>query len=448
MSNAPSGESLRQRVFRAGGWTVAGYATNQVLRFGSNLVMTRLLFPEAFGLMTIVQTVMTGVTMLSDLGIAQSIIRHARGAEPAYMNTAWTLQVGKGVIVALILWGAAGPVAAAYGQPLLEQLIPVAALIALVTGFNSTKVALANRNVDAVRVTLIDVGSLTMGIAASMLLALRDPSPWALVWGNLLGAAVKMLAGHFLLKGPTNRLAWDSSVARSILTFGAWVMLSSALTFLGGEGNKLMLAAVLDVRLLALLGLATTLNVVVWQAVRQLSGGLLFPAYSEVLRTDPKRLSGVVERARRVQIAPAWVVALIFVFAGPKIVQFLYDSRYEQAGVILQILAVGLMVDMLNGSFAGVLWAMGRTGLSTVLLVVLVVLQVAGILVGYWTYGKAGAIIGFASASWFLYPIHAVAYARLGLWHPKIDVPVLLASAATAVLLVILGDWRSMGEWQ
>jgi O-antigen/teichoic acid export membrane protein len=441
MSTVAATESLKQRVVRAGGWTLFGYGTTQALRFGSNLILTRLLFPEAFGLMAIVQAVLTGVALLSDVGITQSIVISAQGEEQRYTNTAWTIQVAKGAIIALVLLAAAGPIAQYYGQPMLGQLIPMAALVALFDGFMSTKVALSSRNVDAGRLTVIDVGSLVVNIVAATILAWFDPTPWALAWGYLIGHLIKVVASHAYLHGPANRFTWDSTIARSIFSFGVWVMLSSGLTFLGGEGNRLIWGSLLDVRLLGLLGLATTINVVVWQAARQLAGRVLLPAYSEVLRTNPSNFSRVVERARLVQIAPTWVVSLILVFFAPKIFSVLYDARYAQAAVILQILALGLMVDMLNGSFGGVLWAMDRIGISTVMQVALLFCQIGGMLGGYWLDGKPGAIIGFAAAGWVLYPLHATVYARMGLWHPRIDVPVLLGSIAALVALVWTNDW-------
>lgn len=439
--------TLKQRVMRAGGWTAAGYGANQLIRFASNLLMTRLLFPEAFGLMAIVQAVITGVTLLSDLGIGQSIVRHARGTEPSYMNTAWTIQILKGIVISLAICAVAFPVAAAYGQPLLGPLLLVAALAGLIGGFNSTKIALASRNVDAMRVTVIDVGSLTLGILSSLALALHDPSPWALVWGNVIGAFAKMVASHFVLKGPLNRLAWDTTVAKSIFSFGAWVLLSSALTFLTGEGNRLILAALLDVRLLGLLGLAGTINLVLWQAVRQVSARVLFPAYAEVVRTDRKRLTQVVERARWMQIAPGWILAAAFAAAGPHIIRFLYDPRYADAGIILQVQALSLMVTMLMGSYGGVLWAIDKMRLSTVMLAVQIVVQIGGMLAGAWLYGKGGVIIGFAAAAWLLYPVHVVVYRRLGLWHPRIDIPVVAASLAMTLYVALTADWNTLRAW-
>jgi O-antigen/teichoic acid export membrane protein len=440
--------SLRERVLKAGSVTMAGYAFGQLLRFGSNLILTRLLFPEAFGIVAIMQAVVLGVTMLSDVGISQSIVRSKRGGEADFVNTAWTVQICKGLLMATALFLLRWPISAAYNQPLLADMMLVAALASVIGGFNSTKVALADRNVDAIRVTLIETGSLAVGICAMIVLAWLDPTPWALVWGNLVGTVVRMLAGHLVLKGPTNRLAWDKSVARGIFSFGGWVLLSSALTFLSGEGNRLILGALLDVRLLGLLGLSSTLNLVVWQAVRQMSSRVLFPAYSEVLRSDPKRLNAVVQKARLVQIAPAWTVSLVLALLGPQIIRLLYDPRYADAGIILQVQATSLMVTMLIGSYAGVLWAMGKVRLSTAMLAVQIGLQVCGMLIGHWFHGKPGVIIGFAGAVWVLYPIHAIVYGRLGLWQPRIDIPVLLASASTAVAVALTADWDVLRGWQ
>ena len=53
---------------------------SQVIRFGSNLLMTRLLVPEMFGVMAIAMMLVVVVNLLSDLGIRQSIVQSQRGS--------------------------------------------------------------------------------------------------------------------------------------------------------------------------------------------------------------------------------------------------------------------------------------------------------------------------------------------------------------------------------
>ena len=70
-----------------------------IIRFGSNLVMTRLLMPEAFGVMSIATTVMVGLAMFSDLGLRQFIVQSSRGNDPSYLNTAWAIQILRGALL-------------------------------------------------------------------------------------------------------------------------------------------------------------------------------------------------------------------------------------------------------------------------------------------------------------------------------------------------------------
>ncbi|MDY7023361.1 MAG: oligosaccharide flippase family protein, partial [Cyanobacteriota bacterium] len=83
--------SVKNQAVKSTIWTVVGYGGSQVLRLGSNLILTRLLIPELFGLMALVHTFIIGVALFSDIGIRPSIIRSNRWNDPLFLNTAWTL---------------------------------------------------------------------------------------------------------------------------------------------------------------------------------------------------------------------------------------------------------------------------------------------------------------------------------------------------------------------
>lgn len=77
--NAPHGgfEALESRALRATMWTVISYGAAQCLRVVNSMVLTRLLMPQAFGEMTLVITLIVGMTMLSDIGLEPSVIQSA-----------------------------------------------------------------------------------------------------------------------------------------------------------------------------------------------------------------------------------------------------------------------------------------------------------------------------------------------------------------------------------
>ena len=89
-------DSLRDRAMRGTVWTAVGYGAAQLLRFGSNLALTYLLFPEAFAAMVIVNTFIMGLHLFSDVGIIPAIVQNKRGDEPDFLNTAWSIQIARG----------------------------------------------------------------------------------------------------------------------------------------------------------------------------------------------------------------------------------------------------------------------------------------------------------------------------------------------------------------
>lgn len=427
--------TFRQRVVQAGSWTLAGYGVNQALRLGGNLILTRLLFPEAFGLMAIVTVVIYGITMLTDVGIGPSIVQKARGNDPAFLNTAWTIQVVRG----FLMWGAlcllALPIAGFYGEPLLAEMLPVVGLTAVISGFNSTKLFTAQRNLEAARVTQIEIGVYTIGLLCMVYLAWLQRSVWALVWGTLIGAFLKMLASHLLLHGERNRFAWDRDAVGQLVGFGRWILLSSALTFLSTEGSRLVIGALLDMRQLALFTLASTMNLLFWVAMLKLAGTVFFPAYSELYRTSPKNLMPALHKARLTLILPNWGVSVLFIFFGSQLMELLYDERYHGSGVMLEVLAAGSLVGCLWGSYAGVLLAKGKVASQALLTITHILLQFGGMLIGFHYAEDAGILIGLAVANWIMYPVNAFMMYRNGVWQPRLDV-IFLAASVVVVALV------------
>ncbi|MEY3827884.1 MAG: hypothetical protein RLZZ148_2705 [Cyanobacteriota bacterium] len=57
--------SLKQLAIRGTLWTIIGYGASQGLRLGANLILTRFLVPEAFGIMALINVFITGLNLFS-----------------------------------------------------------------------------------------------------------------------------------------------------------------------------------------------------------------------------------------------------------------------------------------------------------------------------------------------------------------------------------------------
>src|SRR3979411_542548 len=95
--------TLRQRALRAGVWTVASYSVELSTRLLTNLIMTRLLFPDAFGVVAAAMAIIIGLQLLSDFGVRTVIIQSPHGEDNGFLRSAWVFQCSRGVLLWLVL---------------------------------------------------------------------------------------------------------------------------------------------------------------------------------------------------------------------------------------------------------------------------------------------------------------------------------------------------------
>jgi O-antigen/teichoic acid export membrane protein len=408
----PDRISLKKRVLSAGTWSLTGYGLSQAIRFGTNLLMTRLLVPDMFGVMAIATVVMVGLAMFSDLGLQQNITQSKRGNDPAFLNTGWIVQFFRGMVlwvfalsVGLLVFLAdrSGmiPRNSAYADPRLPYVIAVLSFTALIGGFQSTKLFEARRNLSLGHVTKIEITTQVAGLLLTLGWVSIDRSIWALVAGNVFSALVMTLLSHTWLPGIRNRWEWDSLAFREIFHFGKWIFLSSILGFLVNQGDRLLLGDLINATLLGVYVIAFAIFNSVEQLLNRIIADVSFSALSEVVRERPADLKASYYRFHVVIGSAAYFCSGILMFSGQSLVALLYDRRYEQAGWMLEVLAVALLITPFNLAIMCLL-ALGLPRLFTQIIAIRAVSLFLLVPLGFHFFGLPGALWAIV-ASYYSY---------------------------------------------
>jgi len=343
--------SLKDLILRGTAWTVAGQGASTLLRMARSLIMTRLLFPQAYGLMTLVWAVLTGLHMFADTGIVSTIIRDKRGDDPDFLNTAWTTNVIRGAVLSGITLLIARPMATFYHQPQLAYLIPVAGISSCIGGFASMAQYTCVRHMDLRRITLLQFSNDLMLSMVLVLWAFISPTVWAFVGGSLIGELYHTLATHIYLPGIRHKFRWERSSLHTIMGFGKWIYLSSAVYFVSTQSDRMLLGHYLSIDMLGVYGIAVMMSETLQTLVLKLISGVLFPAYSQIVQQESQRLRSAVSRARLALDVGIVVPISVLMIVGSRIVAVVYDARYHNAGWMLQVLCVRLlMVSTLSNS--------------------------------------------------------------------------------------------------
>jgi len=423
------GGRLMARVFRSTSWILLGYGGSQGLRLASNLILTRLLFPEAFGLMALISLVTVGLMLFSDVGIAPSIAQSKRGDDPDFLNTAWSIQVVRGVCLWAIATGLAYPFSVFYDAPELASYLPVAALALLIGGFNPTRIETAHRHLLMGRLTVLDLTSQLIGLLVMVALAWWWQSVWALVLGGVVAPLTKLALTWIFLPGPANRFRWEPAAVRELVTFGKWIFLSTAFWFFASQGDRAVLGKFLSLDSLGVYNIAFFLASFALQLGMAVSSRVMIPVYR-----DAKHEVGKIAKLRAGLSAVTLGLLLVMAFAGPWLVGVLYDPRYALGGAIVTLLAVAQIPQAIGMSYDQSALAAGDSRRFFVVTAARAILQISCLIVGVNLFGLVGAIVGMGIAHLLTHPVVIWLARKHNAWDMRHDVICALCAGVLAVL--------------
>ncbi|MCP5072966.1 MAG: oligosaccharide flippase family protein [Rhodobacteraceae bacterium] len=434
------GDGLRARAMRGSAWMVLGYGGSQVLRLASNLILTRLMFPEAFGLMALVAVFMQGLANFSDMGIGPSIMQSKRGDERDYLNTAWAIQVVRGIILWIASCAIAIPVARFYGEPQLAQLIPVVGLGLVISGFNPTRLETAHRHLLLGRVNLIQIATQVVGIFVAILFALLTHSVWAFVISGLVSNLVHLVLLDRFLPGDRNRFCWEKPAVGELVHFGKWIFLSTVCGFLVSQGDKLVLGKYLTIDMLGIYNIGYFLASFPMLLSITVINKVMIPLYREKPPADSAENFRALQMMRFGVTTAILALVSIFALFGVGLVEFLYDPRYATAGAIVVLTAVSQIPAVIVLTYDQAALASGDSRRFFVLTFSKALLLICAILIGVQLAGLLGVIVGQAVAMLLVYPVVVWLARRQGAWDPLHDV----VYAAVGLMLGGLAVWLSL----
>lgn len=428
-------QGLKAKAIRGSFWTLISIGGKQSIRLLSNIILTRILFPEAFGIMALVNAFMYGLQMFSDLGTGASIIQNKKGDDERFLNTAWTLQVARGGLLFCCACLLAWPIAQLYDQNVLMQIIPIVGVSAIVSGFNPTSIVTANRHIQLGRVTILTLAAQVASVVILVVLALWLKSVWALAIGAVTSALLQLFVYTFFMPGKRNKFYWDKEIGTEIFHFGKWIFISTLCAFMINQGDRVILGFYLDPAELGVYSIAFMLAVLPTSLTLTLSSKVLFPLYRQMLPATDENRKKVFKT--RFLISLTFVSAsIILAFIGPSLIGLLYDERYHAAKGVITVLAVAMIPRVILLTAEQIPVAAGNSRGYAFIRLTNSVAQTALMIVGGFYWGMLAIVSSFGLSMLLSYPVLAGITRRHNGWMPKHDLVFLVGGLGIGGLAV------------
>jgi O-antigen/teichoic acid export membrane protein len=446
------GSGIGESAVRGSLVVAVGFGASQVLRLAGNIVTAALLFEEAFALAAIAMAVLQGLAMFSDLGIGPSVVQHPRGDERDFLDTAWTLQVIRGVVLAVIASILGWPIAAIYAEsdPMAGQLIwllPLAALSTLFSSFVSPLFMTAARHLQLGRVTAVELASQVVGTLVMVIVSWWTREAYSLILGAVVGGLCTLLLSFVVFDQPAPRFRIERQAFWDIFHFGKWLFVSTLLTFLALQLDKLLFPSAFSLDVVGVYVISASFAALVPVFLGRLQLMIAFPVYSRAA-ADQGQLRHVFELAKRVVLALGGFIVAGMIGVSESFIRIAYDDRYLLAGQIIPILALAAWFVVLEGIYGAVFLATGRAQWVALTNAVKIVLFVSAFLVAQATgsvlLAVAAVLVGDAGKA-----LTAILLARVvGLRDIAGDAGYTACILVVGVSVSVLGSWlREHYEW-
>ncbi|ELM8869897.1 colanic acid undecaprenyl disphosphate flippase WzxC [Escherichia coli] len=386
--------SLREKTISGAKWSAMATVIIIGLGLVQMTVLARIIDNHQFGLLTVSLVIIALADMLSDFGIANSIIQR-KEISHFELTTLYWLNVGLGVVVCVTVFALSGAIASVLHNPDLQPLIQTLSLAFIVTPHGQQFRALMQKELEFNKIGLIETSSVLAGFTFTVVAAHFWPLAMTAILGYLVNSAVRtLLFGYFGRKIYRPGLHFSLASVSSNLRFGAWLTADSVINYVNTNLSTLVLARILGASVAGGYNLAYNVAVVPPMKLNPIITRVLFPAFAKIqddtakLRVNFYKLLSVVGIINFPALLGLMVVSNNFV-------PLVFGEKWASIIPVLQLLCVVGLLRSVGNPIGSLLMAKARVDISFKFNVFKTCLFIPAIIVGGQSDGAIGVTLGF-----------------------------------------------------
>lgn len=370
-----------------------------VINIASSMVLARLLTPGDIGLFSVTMVLLAFVSTVRDMGAGQYVAQE-RELTSERLRAVWAVQLGVGLLLAMLVLLASVPAARFYADERILQIMWVVALNYAINPFGSITYALLMRDMRYDTIAVIRLSSTLAGALVSAVLAWQGWGALSLAWGSVASTAVGALISVPLRPQSCPWLPGFTEVPR-VLSFGTKMTATSIVETIVRGAAEFLLGKLQGFAATGLYSRANGLMTMFDRLVTDAAYPVALSTYSKQIRSGG-RIDALFERSFLYTTSLSWPFAAALFFLAHPAVMLLYGPQWEGAVDLTRLLCLALALNVTIPLSHAALVAAGAAGktlrASLGSALVTVTLAAVGAYHGIPWIGAAMAVAGILSA--------------------------------------------------
>ena len=349
--------SVKVKALRSGIWLGLGSSVMRILEFFRSIILARLLLPEVFGVMAIIYILREGITQLSKTSFSNAIIYRKTEIDES-VNTAWVLNIFRGLILFVLLFFLSPLVASFYGEDILNVGIKILGIVFIFEGFFNVNMVLYQKNIDLKKNAILNTSTNALGIIVVIILAYYLRNVWALLIGVVLSGFIQVVLSFFIAEKKP-KFSFNSKLALELFHYSKYITGAGILAFLTTRLDDSLVGKFLGMKELGFYINAYFYANLPATHITSLLAPIVFPTYSHYSE-DQEKLNQVFLRVLKV-VAMFTIPASFGILAlSDEIASVLLGAIWLPMVPALKILVFFGLFRAIGGCTGPLLNAMGK----------------------------------------------------------------------------------------
>lgn len=356
------GDSLTEKTIKSGFWVFALRIVDRIFQLARLIILARLLSPNDFGLFGIALLTLSALETLSQTGFKQALIQKKENIKP-FLNTAWTIQIIRGLLIALVLFFIAPHAALFFAEPRAEPILQVIGLAIILHNLTNVAVVYFEKELKFHKYFAYNFAGTLADFIVAISAAILLQSVWALVLGFLARNLVKCIASY-MFTPYRPKLQFNFEQAKELFGFGKWILGSSALVFLLTQGDDVVVGKLLGVTALGLYQIAYRISNMPATEISHIISQVTFPAYSKLQDNISKLREGYLKVLQVTAFLSFPIAGLIFILA-PDFTRIFLGEKWVPMIPAMQVLALFGLIRSIGTTTGPLFQAVGKPEIAT-----------------------------------------------------------------------------------
>lgn len=360
MLNLNNYKILKNKLFKGGAVIGFANASEQGLRFIRNMILTRILAPEVFGIMAIVLAINAFLDSFTEVGIKQAIIHHEQARENLFLNTAWWFATLRSLILYALAFLIAPAIANFYDNPEIVSIMRLAFLAILFKGMMSIRSYVAVKDLKFNRWAVINHGGGIIGIVIAVLLAFYLKNIWALVIGFTAESFFRFTLSYIICPFlPSFSITRENFYA--LYKYAMGMLGLPILTFIFMRIDVFVIGKLHSEYDLGLYSMSVTLAYVPLMFLSSVISDIAMPHFASLQKKNSELRKALIKVTYLITYFSFPIVVFILVYSE-SILIIIYGKEYAAVSIAFSILAVTAFLRLLSVPIAGMYMAIGEPG--------------------------------------------------------------------------------------